>query len=127
MARHNQGWSEPVSNFARLQAAVFKLMVGSKIFPERMDKATQALSRLSVEDFPEHLRERARRVLSVRRRVAKHQPRVEYWDFRSLSTKERKQFAEDLLFLFSACALDTGQTQWGDIVYPKDGERQFEV
>lgn len=65
----NRGWSDPIGTFVRLQLAVKILASGNGQRKVRMDEATSALTGLIPEDFPAALRERAKRVLSVRERV----------------------------------------------------------
>jgi hypothetical protein len=63
------GWTDPVSQHESLATAVRILAEGRSKFSERMDEATFALTRWRAEDFPKRIRERARKVLSVRSTV----------------------------------------------------------
>ena len=115
------GWADPVSQCESLATAIRILAEGRSKFPERLDKATFALTRWQAEDFPKRIRERARKVLSVRSTV-----RLEYtggcvFQFDRLTLKERNALIGDIVSLYTACLLDLGKTgQFAEIVYPED-------
>ena len=86
-----------------------------------MDEATFALTRWQAEDFPERIRERARKVLSVRSTVRKYYGNDYCVQFGSLKPKERRALIGDIIALYEACLLDLGKAGFfAGIVYPKD-------
>ena len=117
----NLGWAEPVSQHLSLATAVKVLAEGRLTFRERMDEATFALTRWQAEDFPERIRERARKVLSVRSTVRKYYGNDYCVQFGSLKPKERRALIGDIIALYEACLLDLGKAGFfAGIVYPKD-------
>jgi hypothetical protein len=110
-------WRDHITQLDRLQRAVRVLAEGSGTLRERMDKATSALATMWPEDFPERLRNRAAKVLSIREKVMRFD--VAYFDF--MTPRERKRFVADIIALYEACLIDIGRTwpRW-DEVYPKD-------
>jgi hypothetical protein len=116
------GWAEPVSQYLSLKTAVEILAEGrGSKFSERMDQATFALTRWQAEDFPERIRERARKVLTVRSAVRKDYTDGCLFQFGRLKQKERSALVRDIVSLYTACLLDLGKAgQYTDIVYPKD-------
>jgi hypothetical protein len=124
------GWNEPVDTLLRLRTAV-RIVARAKGNPRARNKfadllcrATFALTGLLPEHFPERIRGRATKVLSVRARV-----RQDYgnnadsvlFHFEWLSPKERDALISDILGLYEACLLDLGRmADYRDIVYPQD-------
>ena len=85
------GSPEPVwvSQYESLATAIRILAEGRSTFSQRMDEATFALTRWQVEDFPQRIRERARKVLSVRSAVRADYPAGSVFQFGRLTVKER--------------------------------------
>ena len=115
------GWTDPVSQYESLAAAVRILAEGRSKFPQRMDDATFALARWQAEDFPERIRERARKVLSVRSKVRLDHADGCVFQFGRLTLRERSALIRDIIGLYAACLLDLGKTEeFREIVYPED-------
>jgi hypothetical protein len=115
------GWTEPVSQHLSLATAVRILAEGRSKFRERMDEATLALTRWQPEDFPKRIRERAKKVLSVRSAVRKDYTGASLFQFDRLTPKQRSALIGDIISLYEACLLDLGKAgEYADIVYPKD-------
>jgi hypothetical protein len=115
------GWVDPVSQYESLATAVRTLAEGRLKFRTRMDDATFALTRWQAEDFPERIRERARKVLSVRSAVRKDYIGGCLFQFNLLTLKERRALIGDIIALYTACLLDLGKlADFAEIVYPKD-------
>jgi hypothetical protein len=112
------GWNEPVSTHYWLQTAVRILArakgnpPGRNKFSYLMDKATLALDNLLPEHFPERVRGRATKVLSLRMNV-RHRygesDSSEHYHFDWLTPRQRDAFIDDLLSLNAACLLDLGR------------------
>jgi hypothetical protein len=86
-----------------------------------MHKATLPLVTMRPEEFPECVRETARKVLAVRGDVAEHLPHFAFWNFGRLKQNERKELVEGILRLYEACLLDLGRMgEDYDFLYPKD-------
>jgi hypothetical protein len=83
-------WTDPVSQYESLATAVRILAEGRSTFSQRMDEATFALTRWQVEDFPQRIRERARKVLSVRSAVRADYPAGSVFQFGSSDGKGKK-------------------------------------
>jgi hypothetical protein len=67
------GWGgDHVGKLMRLQTAVRILAEGRGKTAERLERATYPLVTLFPGDFPQHLRNRARRVLSLRGKYVFH-------------------------------------------------------
>jgi hypothetical protein len=117
----NLGWAEPVSQHESLATAVRILAEGRSKFRERMDEATFALTRWQAEDFPKRIRERARKVLSVRSAVRKDYQNGCLFQFGRLTPRERRALTGDIIALYAACLLDLGKAgEYTEIVYPED-------
>ena len=126
MADHpDLGWTDPVGRLVKLQTAVRILAEGRGKTANRLEKATDALMLMQPEDFPAHIRNRASKVLSLRRNAAISGPSDEtrYFDFHRLKPSERARFVGDLIALYKACLIDVGRTwpKW-DFLYPEDIE-----
>ena len=116
----NRGWSDPIGTFVRLQLAVKILASGNGQRKVRMDEATSALTGLIPEDFPAALRERAKRVLSVRERVRRERgSSLVSFRFDLLKQKEYAELTQDILSLYEACIFDMAK-EIRDIVHPDD-------
>ena len=116
----NRGWSDPIGTFVRLQLAVKILASGNGQLKVRMDEATSALTGLIPEDFPAALRERAKRVLSVRERVRRERgSSLVSFRFDLLKQKEYAELTQDILSLYEACIFDMAK-EIRDIVHPND-------
>lgn len=116
----NNGWGgDIVGKFLRLQTAMRVLSVGKGPHRERLNLATYPLATLSPRDFPQHLRNRAEGVLSLRGNYVYHAGDESY--FRDVPPRERKQFVEDLTALYECCLIDIGRSSpsW-DFLYPED-------
>jgi hypothetical protein len=114
------GWgSDHVGKLKRLQAAVKHLAEGKWTTSKRLEKATSWLTGLQPAEFPQHLRNRASNVLSLRRKYVFHMGGDSY--FHAVKPSDRLKFIEDLLALYEACLIDLGRTwpDW-DFMYPKD-------
>jgi hypothetical protein len=117
----NLGWAEPVSQYESLATAVKILAEGRSKFRERMEDATFALTRWQAKDFPERIRERARKVLSVRSKVRWDYTGGCRFEFQRLTPKQRRALVADIIALYEACLLDLGKAAFfAGIVYPKD-------
>jgi hypothetical protein len=121
-------WKDPVTQLDRLQTAVRALAEGSGTWQKRMDKATYALIFLRSEDFPKRLRNRAGKVLSIRRGKVVDAGEYSYADFSKLTPTKRKRFITDIIALYEACLIDIGRT-WPrcDFVYPEDVDPPLET
>lgn len=116
------GWTEPVSQYLSLATAV-RILAEKRgdNFRIRMDKATYALTRWRAEDFPERIRERARKVTTVRSAVRQDYETDCLFHFERLTPRERRALTGDIISLYEACLLDLGRSgQFADIVYPED-------
>ena len=122
-------WAAPVGQLEKLRTAVRVLAEGSGTWRERMDAATLALVTMRSEDFPKRLRNRAARVLSIRRKVGSTSyVGGDYFHFEKLKPKERMRFVADIIALYEACLIDIGRTwpTW-DFVYPEDVDPPLET
>jgi len=119
---HQLGWGgDHVGKLVKLQNAVRILAEGFKKPADRLEQATLCLLTLQPQDFPEPLRKRAARVLSLRgNAVVKHAGTCPYFRFADVSRTERKRFVADLIALYEACLIDIGRgwPQWS-LTYPK--------
>ena len=116
------GWTDPISQHESLATAVQTLAEGRSKFRDRMDEATFALTRWQAEDFPKRIRERARKVLSVRSAVRKDYTDACLFQFNLLTPKQRRALIGDIIALYTACLLDLGKgdRDFAEIVYPED-------
>jgi hypothetical protein len=117
-----KGWGgDHVGKLHRLQTAVRILAEGRGKTAERIAKATEALIGMSPRDFPQHLRNRAIKVTSLRGNAAAHVGNFTYFRFEDMTVSERTRFVGDLLALYEACLIDLGRSwpMW-DFMYPKD-------
>jgi hypothetical protein len=64
-----------------------------------MDNATFALTRWRADDFPERIRERARKVLSMRGAVRRDYPTDSLFHFELLTPRERRALMGDIIGL----------------------------
>ena len=122
MSKGKLGWTEPVSQLESLRTAVRLLAErhGTN-FRIRMDKATFALTRWRADDFPERIRERARKVLGVRSAVRQDYQTDSLFHFERLTPRQRRALIDDIISLYEACLLDLGKAgEYVSIVYPKD-------
>jgi len=79
------------------------------------------LGRWRADDFPKHIRERARKVLTVRCAVRQDYLHDTVFHFERLTPKQRRALIDDIVSLYEACLLDLGKAgQYYSIVYPKD-------
>ena len=104
----------------RLQSAV-RILASAKGNREvRMDEATAALTALRPEHFPPALRERAKKLLSVRERV-RHETdaKVVSFRFNLLKEKEYAALTRDVLSFYEACIFDMSM-EIRDIIRPNE-------
>src|SRR5687767_14703181 len=107
---HVSGWGgDHVGKLVKLQAAVRTLAEGGGNFRDRMERATESLIRLRVEDFPAILRTRAERVLALRANAVLRIGDYTHFRFSDMTPTERKRFAADLLALYEGCLIDIGR------------------
>jgi hypothetical protein len=116
----DNGWGgDHVGKLDRLQTAVRILAEGRGKTTGRLQNATSSLVRLSTTDFPEHLRNRATRVLEFRGNHVFHAGDSSY--FHPVRPSDKTRFVHDLIALYEACLIDIGRgwPQW-DFMYPRD-------
>jgi len=116
---YDDGWGgDHVGKLESLQIAVRRLAGGRGNTKERLQKATYPLATLFPTDFPEHLRNRATRVLEFRLKYVFHVGDASY--FHAVPPREKDQFVNDLIALYEACLIDIGRgwPLW-DFKYPK--------
>jgi hypothetical protein len=122
----DNGWGgDHAGKLSKLQTAVRVLAEGRGRTAERLENATYPLVMLSPRDFPEHLRNRATRVLGLRQKYVFFAGDESY--FHQVKPSDRVSFANDLIALYEACLIDLGRSwpQW-DFMYPEDIERTAE-
>src|SRR5580704_2175371 len=107
---HELGWGgDHVGKLSRLQTAVRILGEGRGKTSDRLERATYALATLRPEHFPEGLRKRATRVLSLRGNAAAHVGDFTYFRFADMTPNERVRFVADLIALYEGCLIDIGR------------------
>lgn len=119
---YKRGWYDPVKMRIALYDAI-KILATAKStenYRVRMDRATYCLATFQPNDFPQRIRNRARMVLSARRRVAVEYPTDTLFHFEWLSPKERAALLEDLMALYEAVLIDIGRIEDNDYLYPDD-------
>src|SRR5947207_13619608 len=114
----NRGWSDPIGTFMRLQIAVTVLTSDKYRRAERIDRATSALSVLIPAYFPPTIREKAERVLAVRKRVQRKR-KSNVAPFRLLKANEYEALTTDILSLYEDCIFDMSE-EIKDIVHPRE-------
>ena len=102
MTEHRyRGWADPVKACMALRDAV-TIMVTAKStenYRVKMDRVTYCLCLLSLEEFPERIRNRARMVLGVRERVAHEYVTDTHYHFERLTPKQRRANEGDIIAL----------------------------
>jgi len=118
------GWRDPIGKLVRFRTAIKYLVNQTDKFRVRMDKATYPLADMQLDEFPEHIRKIAKKVLAVRGAVAKSYETDTLFHFERLTPKERKALIRDIVKLYEALLIDLGRmgTDYYEIIYPKDGE-----
>ena len=121
----DMGWgSDHIGKLLKLQKVVMILAKASGKTTQRLNKATYILTGLFPRDFPEHVRQRAQNVLSLREKYVFHAGGDSY--FQQVPTGEYRKFVEDVLAIYDACLIDAGRLDEGlrSIVYPKDRKKK---
>ena len=116
----NNGWSNPIATFLSLQLAVRILASHEGPRKERLDQATAALTGLTPEYFPTAIREKAERVLGVRKKARRDDgSNIVSFRFDRLRSKECAALTQDILSLYEACIFDMSK-EIKEIVRPND-------
>ena len=116
----NRGWSDPIGTFHRLQIAVRILASHESPRKMRIDEATSALMDLIPQYFPNAIREKAERVLSVREKLRRDDDsNVRSFPFDLLKPKECAALIRDILSLYEACIFDMSK-EIKEIVHPDE-------
>jgi hypothetical protein len=98
----NQGWSDPIGTFHRLQIAVRILASHESPRKMRIDEATSALADLIPQYFPKSIRETAERVLSIREKLRRDDnSNVGSFPFDLMKPKECAALIRDILSIRS--------------------------
>lgn len=100
----NEGWAGGV--LRRLQTAIRIMVEDSGKMSERLNRSTYPLADLAPTDFPEHLRNRATRILNLRLKYVFHAGVDSY--FHGVKPRDKREFVRDLLALYEACLIDLG-------------------
>jgi hypothetical protein len=118
----DNGWGgDHVGMLHDLQSAVRILLEGSDTVSKRLERTSFVLIKYQERDFPERLRNRAKRLLEFRGMYVRHVGHYSYLE--RVTPTDKKNFCEDLKNLYEACLIDLGRSwpQW-DFMYPKDIE-----